>query len=213
MKPLLLLDVDGVLNPYPRIQRAPDRGGRFESLEEFSLLPQWEKDAPHVYSDYELSLLHPVGAPMPVALSKQMGADITALQNVVEIGYATTWELDVEQVADVIGLPFDAHNVITWPERPFSKPTGLWLDSTRIQQVGGSWKTPFVVDHMRRYHPDRPWLWADDDIRKVDAEYIKTTGPTVTPTPDWFSAYRVTPERGLTRQDLSQIRTWAKGLA
>lgn len=216
MKPLLLLDVDGVLNPYTRIQRAPDRSGRFESIEEFSLFPAPEEVAPYLYDDFTLHLLYPLGAPMPVALSMQMGADITALQDVVEIGYATTWETDVEQVAEVMGLPYDRSAgtvVIAWPQRPFSKPSGLWLDSTRIQQTGGSWKTPFVVDWMRQYHPNRPWLWADDDIRKVDAAYIKTTGLTVPPTPDWYVTHRVNPDRGLTPDDITRFREWAERLA
>lgn len=233
MKPLLLLDVDGVLNPYTRLQRAPDCKGRIKSVTEFSLDPPPLGANPFLYDDFSLHLLHPLGAPMPVALSKQMGADLTALTDVLDIGYATTWETDVEQVAEVIGLPYDGTEVIMWPQRPFSSPKSPkdpWYQSARIQMSGGSWKTPFVVDYMLRHHPLQPWLWVDDDVRKVDAAYVDTAyrvhfdrapggfnvsaihlagakpGGTAVP-------YRVNPNRGLTTEDVARIRQWAKDSA
>ncbi len=99
MRPLLLLDVDGPLNPF----RAPWFGQR----------------RPH--DGYEFHVLTPAGGRSYwVALNAEHGEHLRALAARYDLAWATTWRDDANRlIAPLLGLPGDL------PVVPLTLPTML----------------------------------------------------------------------------------------
>jgi hypothetical protein len=90
MRPALLLDVDGVLNPYAALT-CPDR------YEEFGFFP---------------------GDDPPVRLCRAHGPWLTELAGQFEIVWATGWESEANRlIVPVLGLT--EYPVIPFPDKPF----------------------------------------------------------------------------------------------
>lgn len=108
-KPVLLMEVDGSLNP-------------FEAT--------WFDDAapPFSYRFYELSLRDGV---RKVALSAYHGRELRALSRVYELVWATTWRNDANRlISPILGLPTDV------PVIPLHRPWG-WQHrrSWKLEQI------------------------------------------------------------------------------
>ncbi|WP_328328147.1 HAD domain-containing protein [Kribbella sp. NBC_00382] len=162
-RPYLLLDVDGPLNPY-RAKTVPP-GYRLEEIVEGE--KTWK-----------------------LLLNQQHGAELTALTDLFELVWATTWEHGANRlIAPRIGLPSDLP-VIVWPP-------GARAGAERSRR---SWKTP----HVARWVGGRPFVWIDDEINRYDRMFLEST-----PGISAFHLHRVEANCGLAPADFTQIAEWA----
>lgn len=118
-RPLLLLDVDGPLNPFR---------SRFAGLRGYGSHRMW----PTVWMSYRTPGSRSARRGLRVQLHPSHGARLLALP--FELVWATTWMHEANtMIAPNIGLPADLP-VIEWPELFARDPDGL------------SWKTRHILD-------------------------------------------------------------------
>ncbi|MBT2450120.1 hypothetical protein J7F03_24195 [Streptomyces sp. ISL-43] len=142
-RPLLLLDVDGPLNPF----RSPLAG-----LRGYTRHRMW----PTVWLSYRVPDSRRARRGLRVRLHPAHGARLLALP--YELAWATTWMHEANtMIAPHIGLPADLP-VIEWPELFARDPDGLsWKTRHLIDWAAGR---PFAwVDDMITPH-DRAWVAA-----------------------------------------------------
>lgn len=179
MRPYLFLDVDGPINPY-----------------------NLNRNKKHIY-EFEKHYLHPATwteeKPLPVFLSRDMGADLAALQDHFELVWATTWEHEANKhIAPLIGLP--ELPVVVWPAHAKS-----W---TLYPRHLGSWKTRWLLEWVDEHGADRPWVFVDDELRRSDRTIVEDhyggSGS--------FLLKAVPPTLGLRPRDVEELRDWAVAL-
>ncbi|MFI6107004.1 hypothetical protein [Streptomyces sp. NPDC051310] len=148
VRPVLLVDVDGPLNPYAA---KPHR--RPEGYETHRLLtPRWEAAERRRLTEWGLPN-RPV-KPLRVWLNPDHGPALTALP--FDLVWATTWEEEANAfVAPLLGLP--ELPFIPWPS-PRAEPGD-----------GVFWKTPEIVAWAK----GRAFAWVDDDITEADRTWVK----------------------------------------
>ncbi|MEU8677655.1 hypothetical protein [Streptomyces sp. NPDC048560] len=148
MRPVLLIDVDGPLNPYAA---KPSR--RPEGYETHRLVtPRWAAAERDRLIEHGL----PNGRvkPLRVWLNPLHGPALDALP--FELVWATTWEEEANDfVAPVLGLP----------ELPFIS----WASTRTTPQGGVFWKTPEIVAWAR----GRAFAWVDDEITDSDRAWVR----------------------------------------
>lgn len=143
MKPLLLLDVDGPLNPY-----AAKASRRPEGYDTHRMRPTGWQD--------------PWQKPLRVWLNPTHGAALTALP--FELVWATTWAAEAnEWIGPHIGLPSLPH--IDWPELHARRPDGTYFKTHDIVKYAAgrpfAWVDDEIGDMDREYvtaHHDGPAL-------------------------------------------------------
>ncbi|MFE7191734.1 hypothetical protein [Kitasatospora sp. NPDC057541] len=149
MRPLLLIDVDGPLNPYAAKPHRRPEGYTTHRL----LTPRWEAAERRRLTAYGLP--DRPAKPLRVWLNPEHGPSLTALP--FDLVWATTWEHEADDfLAPLLGLP--ALPVITWSE-PRQQPAD-----------GVFWKTPDIVSWAR----GRPFAWIDDQITAADHAWVRT---------------------------------------
>lgn len=193
-KPLLLIDVDGVLNPYPLLTK----NGH--------LPPKARKgETSFAYAKHKLWPEQWIGTrALPVLLSKEHGKHLAALSELYDLVWATTWENEANRLlAPILDLP--ELPVIEWPA---GAKEWIW----RTPQHLGSWKTKHIAEWLDKNAPGAPWVWVDDDLTKHDRAWLrehyghdKKEDP---PVPYWL--FRVEPRHGLREQDFLDLRTWGR---
>ena len=147
-RPLLLVDVDGPLNPYAAKAHQRPAGYTTHRL----LTPRWE--AAERSRLCQCGLPNKRVKPLRVWLNPGHGAALAALP--FDLVWATTWEQEANNyVAPVLGLP--ELPFITWTE-PRPDPGG-----------GVFWKTPQIVAWAR----DRAFAWVDDEITDADRAWVR----------------------------------------
>jgi hypothetical protein len=135
MKPLLLLDVDGPLNPF-----LMDR-------------------ATAAAKGYRLYYIEVGGTVYPVLLNPQHGTALRELADLVELVWATTWQDDANALlSPLLGLPTDLRVIplhADHPRDPWYR--GCWKTAAVLDWVG---RQPFawLDDEVNRF--DRDWLAA-----------------------------------------------------
>jgi len=140
-KPLLLLDVDGPLNPY---EAKPHR--RPAGYDTYRLVTVWTPDQPPVQR-WGVAGEHG----MRVWLSAAHGPMLLAIADVFELVWATAWgDLANTLIAPAIGLPTDLPVV----------PLPQYVERT----PGRIWKR----DAVEQYANGRPFAWFDDDFEPGD---------------------------------------------
>jgi hypothetical protein len=142
-KPLLLLDVDGPLNPFA--------ARRF-------LLPRLRGYATHrVLPDGWVASRAARGiraTPLRVRLNPQHGAVLLGLP--FELVWATAWTHDANaMISPRVGLP--ELPVIEWP-----------VTTMEAAQDGIHWKTR----HLVAWAAGRPFAWVDDGIQDSDRAWV-----------------------------------------
>lgn len=143
--PLLLLDVDGVLNPTG--PRGPN-GYETHRMRPPSWLEQ--------FGDKPVSYI----PDLTVRLNPALGTTLLSLG--LPIVWCTTWEQDANtHIAPILDLPTDLP-VITWPK----PPVVLARDE---QGTGLCWKTRTVLTWVA----GQPFIWVDDDTTKADEHHIE----------------------------------------
>ncbi|WP_053756840.1 MULTISPECIES: hypothetical protein [Streptomyces] len=148
VRPVLLVDVDGPLNPYAA---KPYR--RPEGYETHRMMtPRWEAAERRRLAEWGLPN-RPV-KPLRVWLNPNHGPALTALP--FDLVWATTWEEEADEfIAPVLGLPTLPY--IPWPS-PRPEPAG-----------GVFWKTPEIVAWAKC----RPFAWVDDEISEADHAWVQ----------------------------------------
>ncbi|WP_442911048.1 HAD domain-containing protein [Kitasatospora sp. NBC_01266] len=146
-RPLLLLDVDGPLNPFGGMPNRRPAGFETHRL----MPPSWEAAELARLEAWGRPGKHPT--PLPVWLNPGHGAELAALP--FELVWATTWEDEANTfIAPLIGLP----------ELPFI------AGSTPRPTPGGKvfWKTPEIVS----WAAGRAFAWVDDEITSADHHWV-----------------------------------------
>ncbi|WP_030256156.1 MULTISPECIES: hypothetical protein [Streptomyces] len=186
-QPLLLLDVDGPLNPFAAPKRRPDGYGTYR------LRPTWwvRKQERMAAAQAKLATRakhakRPAGRvkPLRVWLNPAHGPELLALP--YELVWATGWMGEANtHIGPNIGLPELPY--IAWTEMFGEDPDGL------------HWKTRDVV----AWAAGRPFVWVDDELGPQDAEWIASNhpGPALT--------LHIHPGKGLLAEDFATLREWA----
>lgn len=192
MKPYLLLDVDGPINPYRLITKkgyTPPKTPKGED--------------PYEYTKHWLRPPGWVGGDLPVLISEEMGADLIDLQEQFDIIWATTWEKAAQtMIAPNLGLSTDLP-FIPWD---LNHPS---LRSGRATTL--FWKAPLVLDWLDEQEP-RPWVFLDDELFRPDRAATRVRlgkeGESDTP----WKMVQIQPSQGIRRNDVTALRAWASAL-
>ncbi|MCX4583384.1 HAD domain-containing protein [Streptomyces sp. NBC_01481] len=134
MKPLLLIDIDGPLNPYAaRAQRRPE-GYRTHRMR------------PSGWTD---------GKPLRVWLNPEHGVELLALADVYELVWATTWKGEAnEWIGPHLGLP--ELPFIDWPQMHGKAPRGTFWKTQYILEYAAGRPFAWVDDDITDL--DREWV-------------------------------------------------------
>ncbi|MEU0301511.1 hypothetical protein ABZ252_18885 [Streptomyces sp. NPDC006175] len=145
MKPLLMIDIDGPLNPYAALSR------------------------PTVPEGYTLHRMRPTGwrtgTPLPVLLDPGHGGELLALADRYELVWATTWKDEAnEWVGPRIGLPPLPY--IDWPAMHTATADGTYWKTRHVVDYADG--RPFAwiddeisvldTDWVAAHHPGRALL-------------------------------------------------------
>ncbi|WP_406492734.1 hypothetical protein OG936_04645 [Streptomyces sp. NBC_00846] len=159
MKPLLLIDIDGPLNPYAALtrRRVPD--------------------------GYALHLMRPTGwdygMPLPVLLNPEHGKALRGLAGRYELVWATTWKDEAnEWIGPRLGLPRLPY--IDWPSMHGSAPDGTYWKTRYVVEYAAGRPFAWVDDEISEQ--DRGWateqgaaeallLWIDPWIGLLPADF------------------------------------------
>ncbi len=151
-RPLLLVDVDGPLNPYAAAPHRRPPGYRTHRL----MTPRWEAAERARLTAYGLPNKAP--KPLRVWLNPDHGPALAALP--FALVWATTWEDEANgYVAPVLGLP----------DLPFV----AWTSPRPPSVDGVFWKTPEIV----AWADGRPFAWVDDEIGEADRDWVAAGHP------------------------------------
>ncbi|MGC5344807.1 hypothetical protein [Streptomyces sp. DT171] len=136
MKPLLLLDIDGPLNPYAApARRQPPQG-------------------------YVRHITRPAGWPhgtLPVLLAPAHGDELRALSDRYELVWATTWKEEAnEWIGPRIGLP--PLPWIEWPAMHAVRPDGTYWKTRYVVEYAAGRPFAWVDDEITAL--DREWVAA-----------------------------------------------------
>jgi hypothetical protein len=150
-KPLLLLDVDGVLNPCEALPHRRPPGYQTHRLKPDCWIAQHDGLPEHLVK------------PLRVWLNPAHGPALMRLP--YELVWATTWEHDAnEWIGWRIGLPrTEDLPVIEFGDQDVIRPDGTYVKTWRIVE----------------YATGRPFAWVDDQIGDADRAYVARhhTGP------------------------------------
>ncbi|MFC9424982.1 HAD domain-containing protein [Streptomyces sp. NPDC056987] len=135
MKPLLLIDVDGPLNPYAALS---------------------EPRPPHGYTAHVMRpSAWPYPQPLTVLLNPEHGTELLALAGRYELVWATTWEGDAnEWIGPHLGLPELPY--ISWPETHGRTPRGTFWKTRYVLEYAAGRPFAWVDDEITPY--DREWV-------------------------------------------------------
>ncbi|MEU5715054.1 hypothetical protein AB0G71_04575 [Streptomyces sp. NPDC020403] len=149
MKPLLLLDVDGPLNPYAALpcRRTPQ--------------------------GYRRHLVRPTGwtagPPLPVLLNPEHGDELLTLTDRYELVWATTWKAEANKwIGPHLGLPPLPY--IDWPEIAAVSADGTSWKTRHVVAYAAGRPFAWVDDEITG--PDRAWVAAHHPgralLRRID---------------------------------------------
>lgn len=201
-KPLLLLDVDGPLNPFRQLTKKgflepKVRGGgrRFEWKRHVLFPPGWDSG-------------------LPVVLSEDHGREFAKLAPLFTMIWATTWNHAAnEYIAPRIGLP--QLPVLEFPSDGYER------DWVRNQRHRGSWKTMHIARWLDDYGWYRdeagvsqrlPWVFIDDEVNRFDNAWLSYywNEPSKQEPVAPRKLHRVEPSWGLSAQDFKELRKWGE---
>ncbi|MER5556310.1 HAD domain-containing protein [Streptomyces sp. NPDC002793] len=149
MKPLLLIDVDGPLNPYAALSRR------------------------EVPPGYRRHLMRPTGwtagAGLPVLLNPDHGDELLALTDRYELAWASTWKNEAnEWIAPRLGLPPLPY--IDWPDMQGTTGNGTYWKTRHVVDHADGRPFAWVDDEISEL--DTAWVAAHHPgralLRRID---------------------------------------------
>lgn len=160
MKPLLLIDIDGPLNPYAALSR---------------------RTAPEGYTRHRMRPTGWTSGPaLPVLLNPGHGAELLALAGRYELVWATTWKDEANVwVGPRLGLP--SLPFIDWPEMHGDAPEGTYWKTRYVVEFAAGRPFAWVDDEITER--DRAWVagrgagddsllrWTDPGVGLVRADF------------------------------------------
>ncbi len=148
MRPTLLVDVDGPLNPYAAKPHRRPEGYATHRL----MTPRWRAAERRRLNEWGLP--HKAVTPLRVWLNPAHGPALAELP--FDLVWATTWEEEANTfLAPLLGLP----------TLPFIR----WPDPRPEPEDGVFWKTPEIV----AWAHGRPFAWVDDQITDADRAWVQ----------------------------------------
>jgi hypothetical protein len=187
-KPLLLVDVDGPLNPWTKITRKGHQAA--EHYTKHRLRPRGWEDVKG-------------RAPLQVLLSTEHGESLRDLSSAFTLIWATTWMEDANRlISPILGLPTSIP-VIEWPAHA--------LDTHPREGRNGSWKTPWIARWLDNFAPGLPWAWLDDEVNRYDRAWFEQWYATHERPPHLLQ--RIDHNIGLVQADFDTLREFADSLA
>ena len=137
MKPLLLIDVDGPLNPYLALSR---------------------RTAPEGYRKHRMRPSGWTEGPaLPVLLNPEHGGELLALADRYELAWATTWMAEAnEWISPHLGLPELPY--IDWPSLPGGTPDGVFWKTRHVVEYAAGRPFAWIDDEITER--DRTWVAA-----------------------------------------------------
>ncbi|MCX5395932.1 HAD domain-containing protein [Streptomyces sp. NBC_00102] len=148
-KPLLLIDIDGPLNPYMALSRRRDP----EGYRRHRMRPTgWE-----------------TGQALPVLLNPEHGTRLLALADRYELVWATTWKDEANTwVGPHLGLP--PLPFVDWPEVGGSSGDGTFWKTRHVVAYAAGRAFAWIDDEVREQ--DRAWVAAHHPgpalLRQID---------------------------------------------
>lgn len=135
MKPMLLIDIDGPLNPYAALTR---------------------RRVPEGYTRHRMRPTGWTSGPaLPVLLNPGHGEELLALAGRYELIWATTWKDEAnEWIGPHLGLP--ALPYIDWPEMHGSAPDGTYWKTRYVVEYAAGRPFAWVDDEIT--DRDRAWV-------------------------------------------------------
>lgn len=185
MKPKLLLDIDGVLNPYAaKPTRRPEGYETFRYIRTGAgarLAPRAERRQGKALEEHWRT------GGIRVWLNCAHGPMLTALTDVVDLVWATAWQDEANMlVGPVVGLP--ELPVIKFPRKEY-------------YEFGHIFKLGDVIEYVG----DEPFAWLDDDFEPDDIAWAKARAADGIPT----LFVQIDPAIGLRQEDLNWVEDWA----
>lgn len=210
-KSLLMLDVDGPLNPTTlRVRKGDDEGAAFVMHHMrprgYEALPpeELERQMADWRADRISGWVRPKpGSPLPVRISPLHAAQFAALAEVFDIVWATTWLEEANRfLSPLLGLPDDL------PLVPFTAEELANKDRPQLGRRNGSWKTPIIARWLDENHSGRAWAWVDDEVNQRDRTWFRDHHYGLRePVPHLL--LRVEDHRGLRSDDFARLRAFA----
>lgn len=190
-RPVLLLDIDGVLNLIPR-PLWDEKGKRVINHE-----PIARDHVEHRTTIYDEGLVTPYRLRIPA----DAVALVSQLAEVFDIHWYTMWnEAAVRVFGPLAGLPAMPYFECDWFEGGRAMDASGAPDWMRKELWKA--KTPLIEKHIGQ----RPFCWIDDDTNPADIWYLDDyaeVGP--------FRLITVEPETGLTQAVVDEALAWAAG--
>lgn len=190
-KPILLLDIDGVLNLFPR---ALTIGQRVKG----EPYPEIRDHAVH-----RVTLHDEQTRPYMIRIPDDAPALIAQLVEHFDIRWYTMWNEAANRVfAPLAGIPEFEHFECDWTSGRmvyFASGAPEWMD--KFIWVA---KTPLIEGYVG----DRPFVWIDDDSDPVDTMYLNDHANVGS-----FHLITVEPHTGLTQAVVDEAIDWARTLA
>ncbi|GAA4927173.1 hypothetical protein GCM10023237_56050 [Streptomyces coeruleoprunus] len=132
-KPLLLIDVDGPLNPYEALSHSRPP----EGYHKHRMRPSGWHDA----------------QPLPVLLNPAHGRELRALADAYELVWATTWKGEAnEWIGPRLGLPELPY--IDWPRMHGKAPRGTFWKTQYVLEYAAGRPFAWVDDDLTAYDRD-----------------------------------------------------------
>lgn len=190
-KPALLLDIDGVMNLFPRALTAVQRA-------KGDPYPEIRNHAVH-----RVTLSEEQTNPYMIRIPADAPSLISQLAEHFDIHWYTMWNGSANRVfAPLAGIPEFPVLECDWDLGTYRyRLSGApkWMDK-HIWVA----KTPLIERHLGQ----RPFVWIDDDSSPVDTMYLNdhaAVGP--------FHLITVEPHTGLTQAVVDEAIDWARTLA
>lgn len=177
-KAVLLVDVDGPLNPTTLKTRKGDEEAAAFVLHHmrprgYEELPveEIERQMAQRRAERMSGLLrtgHKPGDPLPVRISALHTGEFARLRERFDIVWATTWLDEANRFLSLLlGLPDDL------PWVPFTAEELANKDRPQVGRRNGSWKTPIIARWLDEHHPGRAWAWVDDEVNQRDRAWFR----------------------------------------
>lgn len=186
-RPVLLLDIDGVLNLFPKPLYSK-KGKRYGA-----------EPVKRKHTKHRVRLTDDQEYPCALQIPRDAAELVGRLNEHFEIHWYTMWNEHSDRVfAPLAGLPAFTHFECDWAEGLLTLSRSLAPD-WMLKEVWTA-KTPLIEKHLGT----RPFVWIDDDSNPADIWYLEEYA-----TVGKFRLITVDSHTGLTQAVVDEAIDWA----